>query len=233
MKHYLYTDGQSQYRNFGKGCYSYILTNEYGDPLLNYTEVVENTSEPRMKLRAIIEGVRASKKATKELTVISSSEYVLNVLSGKWDAHKHQDLISEYLDVSTDMEISYEWQNSGWLFKRVNKQCRNKLEESLRLKDRILSNKKCIDRKLVKESFEDLLLSLGFAERPTEDHKSKTFYKNGGDLFGQPNFQTFVRVGDFGFKMDYYDKPHRKYGRALKWWEINGKDPKAVLTFDC
>lgn len=234
MEHYLYTDGQSQYRNFGMGCFSYILINEQDDPLLSFAAIVEDTSEPRMKLRAIIEGVKASKKVTKELTIISSSDYALKVLSGEWSAHKHQDLISEYINVSADMKITYAWGNSGWVFKKVRKQCLDKLNKALKIKDKMLTNFVSYSMRnydAIRESFEDYLLSIGFAERPAKDKKLKTFYKLGGDFFDQPNFQTFIRVGDLGIELDYYEKPHQKYSRTLKWREIRNKHLEDVFTF--
>ena len=80
MKVYLYSDGAC-FCNPGKGGYCAILKCNGSEKVISgYSE---STTNNRMELIAVIEGLKALKKPC-EVTVVSDSQYVCNAINKKW-----------------------------------------------------------------------------------------------------------------------------------------------------
>lgn len=61
-----------------------------------------------LHMLAIMSAVNSVPEGVKVL-VYSQSVYAVNVLSGKWKARKHQNLISNYTKIAEKREVSLEW----------------------------------------------------------------------------------------------------------------------------
>ena len=110
---YLFSDG-SALGNPGPGGFGTIL--RYGE---NEREIVgsePHTTNNRMELRGVIEGLRALKEPC-EVTIISDSSYVINAIN-EWledwvkkdfKKVKNVDLWQDYLEVSKPHKIEAKW----------------------------------------------------------------------------------------------------------------------------
>lgn len=68
------------------------------------------TTNNRMEMKAIIEGVRLLERPC-SLTVHSDSTYAIGVLSGKLGANKNRDLVGEWKEVSQGFRVAWEHVN--------------------------------------------------------------------------------------------------------------------------
>ncbi len=111
----LYTDGSSR-GNPGPGGWGVVLVwNDYRKEL---SGGAPQTTNNRMELTAVIEGLRAIKKKEYTVHIYSDSSYVVNAINlgwlSKWVAKgfkkKNEDLWREYISVAKDFkELKYHW----------------------------------------------------------------------------------------------------------------------------
>lgn len=114
MKHvFLFSDG-SALGNPGPGGFGTILRFGEKERIVKGNE--PHTTNNRMELRGVIEGLRALKEPCK-VTVVSDSSYVVNAIN-KWLSNwqkksfkniKNVDLWQEYLKVSSKHDVYAEW----------------------------------------------------------------------------------------------------------------------------
>jgi len=112
----IYTDGSSR-GNPGPGGYGTILmTGPYRKEL---SQGFKRTTNNRMELMAVIEGLKALKKKGLDVTVYSDSQYVVNTVEKGWlknwirtnfaGGKKNKDLWLEYDRVAKDFKVKFKW----------------------------------------------------------------------------------------------------------------------------
>ncbi len=109
----LYTDGSSL-GNPGPGGYGGIL--EYGNHTKEYSGAEPDTTNNRMELKAVIEGLKMLKEPCR-VDIVSDSSYVIKAINEWLDGWikkgfkkvKNPDLWQEYLKVSQEHDINGVW----------------------------------------------------------------------------------------------------------------------------
>lgn len=119
-KFQLYTDGSL--RKGKKGAYAFAIIQE-GNLLEDFVESVEDTTNNRMELMGVIEGLKKFDSAKADVEVISDSAYVVNCFLQKWyvkwkknnmrSASGQQvlnlDLWEELLEINDSFKIPITW----------------------------------------------------------------------------------------------------------------------------
>ena len=94
----LYTDGacsNNGNRQNNRGGWAYVAVNELGNKITEKADEVRNTTNNRMELMAVIEGLKAFYK--ERVIVYTDSMYIVNCINDKWYA---------------------KWQTNGWKTKK-------------------------------------------------------------------------------------------------------------------
>ncbi len=112
----LYTDGASR-GNPGPGGYGALLM--WGSHRKELSRGYAHTTNNRMELMAVIEGLKAIKKNNIPVTVYSDSQYVVNAVEKGWlqnwirtnfsGGKKNADLWKEYYTLSKKFQIKFKW----------------------------------------------------------------------------------------------------------------------------
>ncbi|MFV0605012.1 MAG: ribonuclease HI [Niabella sp.] len=112
----IYTDGASR-GNPGPGGYGVVLM--FGKHRKELSAGFKHTTNNRMELMAVIEGLKALKKTDIPVTVYSDSKYVVDAVSKGWLANwiktnfkggkKNKDLWMEYYRLSKQFTIKFTW----------------------------------------------------------------------------------------------------------------------------
>lgn len=112
----IYTDGASR-GNPGPGGYGVILI--YNNHVKELSGGFKLTTNNRMELMAVIEGLKALKKKDFPVVVYSDSQYVVNAVSKGWlqnwirnnfkGGKKNRDLWMEYYKLSSSFNIRFVW----------------------------------------------------------------------------------------------------------------------------
>lgn len=112
----LYTDGSSR-GNPGPGGYGLILM--YGSHRKELSQGYRLTTNNRMELMAVIEGLKALKKNHLPVTIYSDSQYVVNAVQKGWlntwiktnfkGGKKNADLWKEYYQLAKNFSINFVW----------------------------------------------------------------------------------------------------------------------------
>ena len=112
---YLYTDGSSR-GNPGPGGWGVVLV--CGKMRKELSGGEASTTNNRMELTAVIEGLRASKWKDATVHIWSDSSYVVKAVEEGWLANwvainfkkkKNEDLWRDYLAVSEGRELHFHW----------------------------------------------------------------------------------------------------------------------------
>jgi ribonuclease HI len=117
MEHILlYTDGSSR-GNPGPGGYGAILM--WGNHRKELSQGYRLTTNNRMELMAVIEGLKAIKKNTLPVTIYSDSQYVVNAVEKGWlktwiktdfkGGKKNPDLWKTYYQLAQNFSIRFVW----------------------------------------------------------------------------------------------------------------------------
>ena len=112
----LYTDGASR-GNPGPGGYGVLLI--WGNHRKELSKGYKFTTNNRMELLAVIEGLKAIKKKEIPVTVFSDSQYVVNAVEKGWltnwiktnfkGGKKNTDLWTEYYELAKNFRIKFVW----------------------------------------------------------------------------------------------------------------------------
>ena len=112
----LYTDGASR-GNPGPGGYGVLLI--WGNHRKELSQGYKFTTNNRMELLAVIEGIKAIKKKELPVTVFSDSQYIVNAVEKGWLANwiktnfkggkKNADLWKEYFELAKNIKIKFVW----------------------------------------------------------------------------------------------------------------------------
>jgi ribonuclease HI len=112
----IYTDGSSR-GNPGPGGYGTILM--YGKHKKEISGGFRLTTNNRMELMAVIEGLKALNKKHIPVKIFSDSQYVVNAVEKKWlhtwlktnfkGGKKNSDLWKEYYELSKEYTIQFNW----------------------------------------------------------------------------------------------------------------------------
>jgi ribonuclease HI len=112
----MYTDGSAR-GNPGPGGYGIVLM--AGTYRKEISQGYRHTTNNRMELMAVIEGLKALKKKEIEVIIYSDSQYVINSIQKGWlknwirtnfsGGKKNRDLWMEYHRISQDFNIKFVW----------------------------------------------------------------------------------------------------------------------------
>ena len=112
----IYTDGSSR-GNPGPGGYGAILM--WGQHRKELSQGFRLTTNNRMELMAVIEGLKAIKKNTLPVTIYSDSQYVVNAVEKGWlknwiktdfkGGKKNPDLWKAYYKIAQNFSIKFVW----------------------------------------------------------------------------------------------------------------------------
>ena len=94
--------------NPGPGAWAAMIQDSTGEVILKSSGVDVPTTNNKMELQAVIEGLRFI-KSKERCKIYSDSLYVINCAIGKWKRKANQDLWNEYEKVSFDKNIEFEW----------------------------------------------------------------------------------------------------------------------------
>ncbi|AHF16610.1 ribonuclease HI [Niabella soli DSM 19437] len=112
----IYTDGSSR-GNPGPGGYGVLLM--YGKHVKELSGGFKKTTNNRMELLAVIEGLKALKTADIPVTIYSDSQYVVNSVTKGWlnnwirtdfkGGKKNKDLWTAYHQLAKQFQIKFVW----------------------------------------------------------------------------------------------------------------------------
>ena len=112
----IYTDGAAR-GNPGRGGYGVILMS--GKHRRELSGGYLMTTNNRMELMAVIEGLKALKKKGCDVTIYSDSQYIVKAVKEKWldkwvstnfrGGKKNKDLWMEYYRLAKDHQIHFHW----------------------------------------------------------------------------------------------------------------------------
>lgn len=121
MKYLLYTDGSCDNLSAHReGGYAYVILDEKKNIIKTFSKGTINTTNNIMELTAIIEGCKAIPEDNAEVTILSDSQYALNVLSGKWSAHTNNAIVDSHKPNKKRLRLQYKW---------IKGHCGNKFNE--------------------------------------------------------------------------------------------------------
>jgi ribonuclease HI len=113
---HIYTDGSSR-GNPGRGGYGVVLL--YGNHRKELSGGFEKTTNNRMELMAVIEGLKTLKKTDLPITVFSDSKYVVEAVTKGWlqtwiqtafkGGKKNKDLWMKYYNLAKPLQIKFVW----------------------------------------------------------------------------------------------------------------------------
>ena len=112
----IYTDGAAR-GNPGRGGYGILLMNAHRRKELS--KGFRMTTNNRMELMAVIEGLKALKKENLTVKIFTDSQYIVNSVQKGWlktwiatnfkGGKKNRDLWEEYYDLSQKHNINFTW----------------------------------------------------------------------------------------------------------------------------
>ncbi len=112
----IYTDGSSR-GNPGPGGYGVVLM--YGKHRKELSAGFKMTTNNRMELLAVIEGLKALKQKDIPVTIYSDSQYVVNAINKGWlenwirtdfkGGKKNRDLWIQYYELSRNFRVRMVW----------------------------------------------------------------------------------------------------------------------------
>jgi len=115
----VYTDGSCLCNPGGAGGWAVVVLTDEGQ--IEKCGGVYSSTNNRMELRAILEGLRATADAGSVL-VCSDSEYAINTSCGIWRKNTNFDLHKQISEVSSGRKIKYRWVR-GHNGNRYNERC--------------------------------------------------------------------------------------------------------------
>ena len=112
----IYTDGAAR-GNPGRGGYGVILMS--GKHRKEISQGYLMTTNNRMELMAVIEGLKAVKKPNCKISIYSDSQYIVKAVKEKWldkwvrtefkGGKKNKDLWMQYYKLAKDQHITFHW----------------------------------------------------------------------------------------------------------------------------
>lgn len=103
----IHTDGSCE-PNPGVGGWAALL--QFGDNRkLIHGYVNEKTTNNRMEIQAAIEAFKALKPGKWDIVVRSDSQYLVNTMSGEWQAKTNTDLFIMLRDLAQIHSVVWEW----------------------------------------------------------------------------------------------------------------------------
>ena len=112
---YIYTDGACS-GNPGPGGYGIVM--RYGALRKEFSKGFRKTTNNRMELLAVIDGLKKLKKDNLNVLVVSDSKYVVDAVQKGWlfswqkkgfKGKKNPDLWKEFLDVYSKQNVKFQW----------------------------------------------------------------------------------------------------------------------------
>ena len=114
----LYTDGACS-GNPGPGGWASIIIN--GDYIHKISGSDKSTTNNRMEIIAVIEGLKMISEASK-VEVITDSAYVVNTMTKGWKRNKNQDLWGELDILVSKHDVKFTWVK-GHASNQYNNEC--------------------------------------------------------------------------------------------------------------
>jgi ribonuclease HI len=105
----VYADGSSL-GNPGNGGWAYLIEEKGKAPIEGYGSQ-PNTTNNRMELTAVIEGIKAVKERfpNAQITVVTDSQYVVNTMTKGWQKKANQDLWQQLDAVIGEAKPQWQW----------------------------------------------------------------------------------------------------------------------------
>lgn len=112
---YIYTDGACS-GNPGPGGYGIVM--RYGSLRKEFSKGFRKTTNNRMELLAVIDGIKKLKKEKMNVLVVSDSKYVVDSVEKGWlfswqkkgfKGKKNPDLWREFLTVYAQHNVKFQW----------------------------------------------------------------------------------------------------------------------------
>ena len=112
---YIYTDGACS-GNPGPGGYGIVM--QYGSHRKEFSKGFRKTTNNRMELLAVIDGLKKLKKAPLNVVVVSDSKYVVDAVEKGWlkswekkafKGKKNPDLWREFLAIYGQHNVKFKW----------------------------------------------------------------------------------------------------------------------------
>lgn len=130
MEYVLYTDGAYSMKN-NEGAFAYIILDENGKIVKKSAHKIQNETNNRAELKAIIAGIYNVPFRFDEVVnvvVLSDSQYALNTLFGGWSRNSNKDLFDVFEKIKRGRKLEFEWHwvkgHSGELFNEMcDKMC--------------------------------------------------------------------------------------------------------------
>lgn len=189
--------------NYGAG-YAYIVVDEYNRIVKKDAALVH--SNYIGVLRAVIEGCKAIPDDNVNVAVISDNEYGINVLSGKWTAKKHFELIQQ--------QLNNEKRFANIIYKRARRD-KIRLKETILLASRVLATSMSRSSKAYDEiqepdnvvyDIEPVVKSYNVAFSAIFDSNNKSkiycYYAFNNTLTGELISGHFVKILEKGCELD-------------------------------
>lgn len=107
----IFTDGAYS-RKHNEGAFAFVILDFKGNEVLRYARKIENETNNRAELKAIIAAVYKLPSDARYVVVISDSLYALRTLKGSYSRHKNTDLFDVWekvLKERSGLRIEYEW----------------------------------------------------------------------------------------------------------------------------
>jgi len=104
----VYTDGGCAVNPGGPGGIGVVIIDRETGEVTEFSKEYFSTTNNRMEIRAIIEGIRKLPEGAK-VKLISDSQYALNCIDGTWSKKTNLDLWTEYEKVAKGKQIYTHW----------------------------------------------------------------------------------------------------------------------------
>lgn len=141
MAHYLiYTDGSYLVAK-KKGAYSYIILDVHKNEIKRDAQLVINETSNRAEIMAIVVGINNLPADATDCTVISDSQYALNVCQGLWQRNANLDLLElhDKIVYERQLGVTYQWvrgHNGNFYNELCDALCNEVLGVTLKIRDR-------------------------------------------------------------------------------------------------
>lgn len=106
----IHTDGGYS-QKYNVGAFAFVICDEKDNELKRGAWKIENETNNRAELKAIIAALHNLPNDAKSVIVISDSQYALNTCSGNWKRKLNKDLFAIHDEIvkKRGLKVSYEW----------------------------------------------------------------------------------------------------------------------------
>ena len=118
----VHTDGAYSRKN-DEGAFAFIICNGLDEPISKKAYKIQQETNNRAELKAIIAALYQLPQDAKKVMVVSDSQYALMTLFGGWSRNTNNDLFDIFERIKLERELNIEWcwvkGHSGDLFNEM------------------------------------------------------------------------------------------------------------------